>query len=143
MGFLLAHHDVSHLDRCYQLWACTRPIWICARCLGVYPTLFLALGIQVAIEVPRGWWDLLLLFGLPIPALVDWAGSRLRSWPGSNPRRTLTGMLLGLSLSRMVYLNMVHPFQLLVSLQILLLMAVVLIVEGGARLRSSRRGAGQ
>ena len=79
------------------------------------------------------------LFGLPVPALVDWARSRLTAWPGANWLRSLTGALLGVSLARTVQLNMVDPGHWLVVAQLGALVAIVLGVEVWARLRAAAR----
>jgi len=128
-GFLLAHHWSEQLDRCYLIWLGTHPVWLCARCTGVYPVLFLVLAAQIIHPLALSNWDLLFLFVLPWPALIDWALARLTRRPGSNRWRTITGVVLGISLGRMIYLHLVNPFQTLVILQLLLLSGIVGTVE--------------
>lgn len=129
-GFLLAHHFADELDRCWRINLAGRRVWICARCSGLYPALLVVLVLQLLWPVPRGAWDIVWL-GLPgWPALVDWARHRLgRSSRWGNGWRSLSGVLLGVSLSRTVYLNMIAPFCLPVVLQLLGLAVFVLLVE--------------
>jgi uncharacterized membrane protein len=132
-GFLLAHHGPGHLDRCYQVWLGRKPIWLCARCVGVYPVLLAMLSVQLVAGYPPSSLDWLWLFVFPLPALVDWFLARLGFRPGNNVGRTATGVLLGLSLGRMIYLNMIEPFQSLVLVQLTALTGVVVLVELVAR----------
>lgn len=132
LGFWLAHHGPGELDRCYRFFAGNRPVWICARCVGVYPALLSTLGLLLAIEIEPGAWDLAWLFALPIPAVLDWSAARLRWSAGTNARRTVTGILLGISLGRTAELNMRDPGQTKVVLQLAVLLVVVLAVEAGA-----------
>lgn len=138
-GFLLAHHWPGQLQRCYQFWLGRRPIWFCARCTGLYPVLALVLIALLSVRPAPGRLDLIWLFVLPLPALVDWARSRLTPWSGINWLRSLTGALLGVSLARTVQLNMVEPGHWLVVAQLGALVAIVLGVELRARLRAAFR----
>lgn len=141
-GFLLAHHWSGQLDRCYQTWIGRRPVWFCSRCCGVYPALFLVLALQLFFNIPRGWWDLLWLYLLPLPPLLDWALGRLDIRPGTNRGRTFLGMLLGASLGRMVYLNMIDPANTLVVIQIAAFTGVLLLVESARVFVIRRRESG-
>jgi uncharacterized membrane protein len=127
-GFLLAHHWPPELNRCYQGWIRNKPVWICARCLGLYPLLLLFLGIQFWMNITPGWWDVLWLYLLPLPALLDWGSGFWKEKQGSNRQRTLTGALLGVSLSRMIFLHMVNPFSFPVVIQWIELGCMVLLI---------------
>ena len=133
-GFLLAHHWPGQLDRCYQLWVGQHPLWLCARCSGVYPALFATLVIQIIWAGSYSSWDWLWLFGLPLVAVVDWAFDRLSLRVSNNFWRTASGFFLGVSLGRTVYLNMIYPFNKLVVVQLLCLVGIVISVEIVARL---------
>ncbi len=143
LGFLLAHHWPGQLDRCYLAFLGRRPVWFCARCCGVYPVLFLVLAVLLLVEVPRGFWDLFWLFALPVPALLDWALDYLGVRRGTNRGRTLGGVLLGASLARMVYLNMIDPANLLVVIQIAFLAGTALSVVVARTVLKRRREAGE
>lgn len=138
-GFLVAHHWPGQLSRCYRIWLGRRPVWFCARCAGLYPVLALVLTVLLFLRPAPGRLDLVWLFLLPLPALVDWARSRLTPWEGANWLRSLTGAMLGVSLARTVQLNMVDPGHWLVVAQLGSLVAIVLAVEVWARLRAARQ----
>lgn len=132
-GFLLAHHWPGHLDRCYRVWLGERPVWFCSRCSGLYPVLFVILVVQLIWRIAPGWWDVIWLYVVPLPAIVDWATQRLGKRSGTNRKRTLTGALLGLSLGRTVYLNMILPANTPVVVQLAALAVIVILVEMTAR----------
>jgi uncharacterized membrane protein len=136
VGFLLAHHWPGQLDRCYRFRLGAKPVWVCARCLGVYPVMVALVVALLALRPPLGWWDWPWLYGLPLPALVDWAYSRLTGKPGYNWLRTVVGVFLGIGLARMVQINMLSPAHPLVLVQLGMLSGVALSVELLARLRS-------
>ncbi len=141
-GFLVAHHWPGQLDRCYRIWIGNKPVWLCSRCLGVYPMLALVLAALLYVRVPVGCWDAGWMFLLPLPAMLDWARSRIAGKPGTNRIRTLTGALLGISLARTVQLNMVHPAHWLVLIQLGAITLVALVVEVLARRRAVQSPAG-
>lgn len=100
IDFLLAHHRPEEHDRCYAIGG----VHLCARCAGLYPTLALVLGLQLAglVDTVRAEWAVLYL--LPVPAIFSWARRRLTGAAGSNPVSTVTGALLGVALGRGIYL---------------------------------------
>jgi len=135
LGFLLAHHRPEELERCYLVWCGARPVWLCARCVGLYPALLLTLGLQLAWPLPPGPWDPPFLAVGSLPALADWALARLGRTPGSNPRRTWTGVLLGLALGRTAALHGAQPFHPTAVVHLAALAAWLLVVELSAWLR--------
>ncbi len=140
LGFLLAHHFTGELDHCYQIWLGGKPVWLCSRCLGLYPVLLLVLGTEFYLTLGTAWYDPVWLFVLPIPALVDWGLSRFDLWSGKNWIRTLTGALMGASLARTIYLNFQYPAEELVMIQIACLVVFVAGVELISRLRAAHIG---
>lgn len=138
-GFMLAHHFRGQLHHCYQIWLGDKALWICSRCLGLYPVLAVVLIIQLFFPVQAGWYDILWLFLAPLPALVDWGLSRIGLWRGSNLSRTLTGALMGVSLARTVYLNIQDTLGFLVIMQLVSFIVVV----GGVELLSRNRTLSQ
>ena len=89
---------------------------------------------------PTGWIDWPWLFGLPLPALIDWGWSRWSGWPGKNWLRSLTGALLGVALARGLQLHFVSPGHRLALAQFAFLGAVAATVEIAARCRRHGRG---
>ena len=92
---LVSHHPVHQLNRCYRVNVKGRSIFICARCLGLYPVLVSSL--VVSLSGGPGWgvspWVMALLC---LPALVDWGMARIGLAEGVNSLRTATGALAGL-----------------------------------------------
>ncbi len=109
--FLLAHHRAPHRDRCVRIAG----LPVCARCLGVYPVLALAFGLQLWLhgryaDLLRGrTWEPYLFAALVTPALLDWTRGRIDPASGTNRTRLLTGVLLGLGLARLLYLHARAP----------------------------------
>ena len=140
LGFLVAHHFSDQLHRCYKVTIAQKPIWICARFLGVYPVLVIVMVLLFLYPLAIGWWDILWLFLLPVPALADWSLSRLKKKPGSNIIRTITGVFLGVSLARMLYIHFLHPAHTLVIAQWAWLFGAWLLTEVSYRLFFAGKG---
>jgi hypothetical protein len=88
-----------------------------------------ALALQFALHSPlASQADPLLAVGLLAPALADWAVGQFRPRSGSNPWRTLTGALLGISLARTLFVHLQRPFPLWLLVQAALVTAVALPV---------------
>ena len=134
--FWLSHHTPDEWHRCYTLG----PFRVCARCLGVYPTLFVALVALFAFKAPLAHaWDLQLVLALTLPATIDWAIGRFKPHAFSNPWRTFTGVLLGLGLARSLFIHLQRPFPVVLLAQFALVTAVALPVIL-VTYRRSRRG---
>ncbi len=123
--FWLSHHRPDEYHRTYAVGG----VRVCARCAGLYPTMFAGLAAQLALHAPLdGPFDPVLALALPLPALADWAVGHLRPAAGSNAQRTATGVLLGISLARTLFVHFVRPFHVLLLAQALLVTAVALPV---------------
>ncbi|ATB34523.1 DUF2085 domain-containing protein [Melittangium boletus] len=104
--FWLSHHHPEEYNRTYVLGG----VRVCARCLGTYPILFATLVALFKLRAPLSWsWDVPMVLGLTLPALVDWAVGRFRPQGGSNAVRTLTGILLGMALGRSLFIHIQRP----------------------------------
>ncbi|HZN91087.1 MAG TPA: DUF2085 domain-containing protein [Myxococcales bacterium] len=113
--FWLSHHREDELHRTYQAGG----LRLCARCLGVYPVMFAAIAVQLAARAPLDWrWDGPWTLALFAPAVIDWAVGRLAPRFGSNPWRTLTGLLAGLALGRSIYIHLQNPFPVWLQVQL-------------------------
>lgn len=118
----LAHHPLQQANRCVHLPLGQRRLALCARCLGLYPALAATLVLQILWRPGSlgavDWW--LVLAG-SAPALLDW-GAGLLDWrSGSNPRRLVSGALLGAALGRSFWLYFGDPLLELLLCQALLL----------------------
>jgi uncharacterized membrane protein len=131
--FWLSHHHADELDRCFQLGG----VHVCARCLGTYPVMFAAIAAQLALKAPlEHALDLPIALGLIGPALADWAWGRFQPHRFSNLWRFSTGILLGLGLSRSLYVHLQKPLPAMLLAQ----MALVTVVATPVILKTYRRG---
>lgn len=104
--FWLSHHHEEEYNRTYLLGG----VRVCARCLGTYPVLLAVMVALFKLHAPLAWpWDVPVVLGLTVPALVDWAVGRFRPASGSNAVRTLTGVLLGVALGRSLFIHVQKP----------------------------------
>ena len=104
--FWLSHHHEDEYNRTYLLDG----VRVCARCLGTYPVLVAVMMGLFALRAPLAWpWDVPVVLGLTLPALVDWSVGRFRPASGTNAVRTLTGVLLGAALGRSLFVHVQKP----------------------------------
>ncbi len=123
--FWLSHHHPEEYNRTYLLGG----VRVCARCLGTYPVLLAVMVGLFALRVPLTWrWDVPVVLGLTLPALVDWAVGRFRPASGSNAVRTLTGVLLGVALGRSLFVHIQKPLPAVLVWQAVLVAGVALPV---------------
>ncbi len=132
--FWLSHHHEEEYNRTYLLGG----VRVCARCLGTYPVLLAMMVGLFKLRAPLSWrWDVPVVLGLTLPALVDWAVGRFRPASGSNAVRTLTGVLLGGALGRSLFIHVQKPLPAVLVWQAALV-AVVALPVLLASSRSSR-----
>lgn len=119
--FWLSHHHTDELDRTVKIAG----VHLCARCLGTYPVMFIALMAQFKLHAPLSHeLDVPLTTALFLPALADWAYGRFRPHAFNNGWRLLTGVALGLSLGRSLFIHLQKPFPLVLLIQMALVTAV-------------------
>ncbi len=123
--FWLSHHREDEYNRTYVLGG----VRVCARCLGTYPVMLAAMVGLFALRAPLSWeWDVPVVLGLTLPALVDWSIGRFRPASGSNGVRLVTGILLGLALGRSLYVHVQRPLPTVLLAQAALVTAVAVPV---------------
>ncbi|WP_309888667.1 DUF2085 domain-containing protein [Archangium sp.] len=123
--FWLSHHHEDEYNRTYLLGG----VRVCARCLGTYPVLVAVMMGLFALRAPLAWpWDVPVVLGLTLPALVDWAVGRFRPASGTNTVRTLTGVLLGAALGRSLFVHLQKPLPPMLVWQGALVLVVALPV---------------
>lgn len=123
--FWLSHHHEEEYNRTYLLAG----VRVCARCLGTYPVLLAVMVALFKLRAPLTWpWDVPVVLGLTVPALVDWAVGRFRPASGSNAVRTLTGVLLGVALGRSLFIHVQKPLPAVLVWQAALVAVVALPV---------------
>jgi uncharacterized membrane protein len=91
--YLLAHHEPHRYHRCYAVRVRGQTVRLRARCSGVYPGV--AAGLALFLTGLFASVHLAVVALFPLPALVDWLVTHVRSTDGWNPVRTTTGFLLG------------------------------------------------
>lgn len=132
--FWLSHHHEEEYNRTYVLGG----VRVCARCLGTYPVLLAVMVGLFKVRAPLSWeWDVPVVLGLTLPALVDWAVGRFRPRGGSNAVRTLTGVLLGVALGRSLFVHFQRPLP-----QVLVWQAALVAVVALPVLLMTYRGQG-
>lgn len=134
--FWLSHHGPDELDRCYHVGA----FHVCARCLGTYPVLLLAIVLQARLRAPLSWsWDLAFCVAMVLPATLDWAYGRFFPHRFSNLWRSFTGALLGIGLGRSLFIHFQQPWPAPLLAQALVVTGVTFPVILLAYLRNRRR----
>lgn len=78
----LAHHLPDHYDRCVTVAG----RHVCRRCIVLWPVTFAAMTLSIAVGLWPEGLDGLLLFVLPLPAVVDFVAEQ-RRWADYDPRR--------------------------------------------------------
>lgn len=105
-SLLLSHHPVGKRHLCYQLNIGKSIIYLCARCLGLFPAMFSAIAIGY-FTGPWPWqlaWCLLFL--APLPALLDWGTQTGSGKPErSNRLRLITGVGLGAAIGTNLHMQ--------------------------------------
>ncbi len=101
--YLLSHHAPDRLSRTIPVRVGLRLVHFCARCsgqvlgavgwLGIY---FAARAVPFALFSPLGQ---ILFAVLPMPAAWDWISQTVQKRESTNPRRLLSGLLLGAALA--------------------------------------------
>jgi hypothetical protein len=131
--FWLSHHYDDELDRCYRVG----DVHVCARCLGTYPLMFALFVAQVRSHALLDALTLPIVLALTAPALADWSFGRFRPHAGTNMWRTFTGLLLGVALSRTLFLHVVlrQPHDLIVQLGLVTAVAGPVILTSYLRRR--------
>jgi len=71
--------------------------------------LILLIILQFYIPFPKEY-EKIILYALPVPAVIDWSLGFIFGIKGYNWIRTLTGILLGISLSRLIWLHIKEPY---------------------------------
>lgn len=124
-GFWLSHHFEADLHRCYRFGRTS----VCARCLGTYPTLLVALTAQGLMHAPVYLpMEVPVVLLLTAPATFDWVHGQWRPHAFSNAWRTLTGVALGLGLGRSLFVHFASPWPPVLLAQLGLALATVALV---------------
>jgi uncharacterized membrane protein len=96
LELLVAHHHWNQRHHCYRVPFQKKEVFICARCLGLYPVLVgtMVLVFSGAVSLERSLSFELMAWGCGV-GILDWGVVRLGFWKGNNVLRSLTGALVG------------------------------------------------
>lgn len=107
----LSHHAPEQHDHCLRVpLPGGRTLPVCARCTGIYPVALVLLALQLAGRLDLRATDPWLVLLLPLPAVAEFLAEQLGAIRGSNALRILTGIPLGVALSRMFARYLLDPF---------------------------------
>lgn len=99
LELLLSHHPWSKRNHTYRVTFGKREVFICARCLGLYPVLLgtMVLVFSGVVDLDRSLSFDLMAWGCGL-GILDWGVVRLGFWKGNNVLRTATGAVMGAAL---------------------------------------------
>ncbi len=95
LGYLLlAHHSRKNSSHTIPISFRGKSVRLCARCTGI--TVGLGLGLLVLKELLGLFTSFPLLIAIfPLPGALDWLLQVFRVRESTNPRRIVTGVLIG------------------------------------------------
>lgn len=107
---LLAHQRPEAIHRCLRLRVGQGALYLCARCVGLYPALAAAAAARLALPGPPGaLGHPALRLGVPLAGGAAWVAEQAGIELG-RPLRVLSGALLGLGLGWAIGLHLVEPW---------------------------------
>jgi uncharacterized membrane protein len=106
LSLLLSHHSSDEFHLCYSCKIGQRRLFFCARCLGMYPALFVVLALGRFSGPWPAWLEWIMLFLAPLPAMIDWGVTTATGAPEhANLVRFSTGIGLGAALGANLHIN--------------------------------------
>jgi uncharacterized membrane protein len=92
--FLLSHHSYSKLSHTIQVSLGTKEVHLCARCTGI--GVGMLVGLSYVNYLAYGFLRYpALIVAFVLPAIVDWLFQVFSVKNSTNPRRLVTGALVG------------------------------------------------
>lgn len=107
---LLSHHYPEEYNRCIKITFRKKEHYLCARCFGYFSSFFIFFFFSFLFNQHILSFDWIILYLLPSFAVIDWALSLFKMFNGTNTIRYLTGFLLGITGSRLIFLFLSNPF---------------------------------
>lgn len=125
---ILCHHNKEEQNHCICLNIFLQKIYVCSRCLGLYPfaILWLILSIKYNIKLSYKLEKNLILY-LLLPAFLDWTFTGLKIIKSNNKIRFFTGFIASFALSRWWFLFIKKDY-LDIVLKIALIYSIAIIV---------------
>lgn len=110
MIFLFSHHAPEQHDHCvFVPLPGARRLPLCARCLAIYPLMFVVLVLQLAGKLDLAWTDPWLVIAFPLPTVVEFLLEHTGRIRATNGLRTLAGLPLGIAMGRMFARYLADP----------------------------------
>src|SRR5437899_13100788 len=92
--FMLSHHSYSRLSHTIRISLGTREVYLCARCTGI--GVGMLVGLSYVNYLAYGFLQYpALIVAFVLSAIVDWLFQVLRIKNRTNPRRLVSGALVG------------------------------------------------
>ncbi|HVH15033.1 MAG TPA: DUF2085 domain-containing protein [Candidatus Angelobacter sp.] len=92
--FMLSHHSYSKLSHTIRINLGSRQVYLCARCTGI--GVGMLVGLSYVNYLAYGLLQYpALIVAFVLPAIVDWLFQVFRFKNSTNPRRLVTGVLVG------------------------------------------------
>ena len=92
--FMLSHHPYSRLSHTIRFGLGTKEVYLCARCTGI--GIGMAVGLLYVNYLAYGFLQYPgLIVAFVLPATLDWLFQVFRFKNSTNPRRLVTGALVG------------------------------------------------
>lgn len=126
--FFLAHHFESNYDRCIPFKVFNETWYVCTRCLALY-SFFILFSIIFHFFYNLSFiQSTMIMIFFPIPAFVDWVRNQLNIDSGTNYSRFITGGLLGISYSAILYSIVHYTFNPITYIVILSYIIIIMIL---------------
>jgi len=106
---LLSHHYPEEYNRCIKITFRKKEHYLCARCFGYFSSFFLFFVASFFLDSLLVQIDWILLYILPSFAIADWIIAKYHINTGTNLTRYITGLLLGITGSRLIFLFLNNP----------------------------------
>lgn len=105
-------YSLQHNNHYIKIYVFGKEIKACARCLGMYSGMLMALPIMMllaATERFEFWYIFSLSWLLASFAIVDWGTVKGKIWQGNNYLRLFTGFMLGIAGMMYLFLLPINP----------------------------------
>ena len=110
-SFLLSHHYPQEYNHCILFKFKQKNYYLCARCFGYYSSFFIFFLFYFFVDSFIYNFNWIILYFLPFFAFIDWELTEKKIYSGNNSIRYITGFLLGITGSRLIFLFLHNPFE--------------------------------
>lgn len=126
---LLSHHYPEDYDHCVPFKFKGETYNLCTRCLGYFSSFFIFIWLYLFIDNYVLHIDKVIIYLFPSFAFIDWGLTKTKVYNGNNSIRYVTGFLLGIAGSRIIFLFFKNPFNsdVYISISIYFVIAAIMI----------------